>query len=112
MLSGLVDNIISELEEIELWFEQQSTFYFYDSSVLIAYDAVNLEQGPFPLANPVPETRVRIADFAHVSPNLERTKDMNYLQGFKELIATFRNLDIKRKQIYHNANRLHKNKRR
>lgn len=84
--SGLVHGILEQLGKISSWFERQTLYQFYGSSILIAYDAQSLEKGE------KPEVRVRMIDFSHSLPNTEGCKDNNYAIGLEKLISAFHSL--------------------
>lgn len=81
----LLLNVLSELNAIRLWFEDQRHFLFYATSLLIVYDAEYLlnEQN-----NTNPNVRIRMIDFAHVYP-AHGSRDSNYLEGLGNLIKIF-----------------------
>lgn len=81
----LLLNVLSELNAIRLWFEEQRHFLFYATSLLIVYDADYLlnEQN-----NTNPNVRIRMIDFAHVYP-AHGSRDSNYLEGLGNLVKIF-----------------------
>lgn len=89
-----IKETIRKFEEIKRWFEQQTTYHFYSSSLIVSYEAnlaellqtiqedkASLEQ--FEISNLV---RITMADFAHVFPAVENSLDENYLYGLNRLI--------------------------
>ena len=83
---GLVDKILSYLKKFRSWVERQRRYHFYGSSILIAYDAYDLQ------LNQDVKLRVRMIDFNHALPNTEATKDENYCTGLAKLMKVFENL--------------------
>lgn len=67
-----IDAWLPKLRAILSWFESQTSFHFYSSSVLLIYDAKGSE------------TDVRLVDFAHTEA--ASTTDENYLFGLKTLV--------------------------
>lgn len=76
-----VKQTIDGLECIQRWFEKQSTYHFYSSSVIVVYNA--LAEGDATKSTPV---RVKMADFAHSFPAANGNRDENYLFGLNNLI--------------------------
>jgi inositol-polyphosphate multikinase len=70
---GGLKGILAQLLELKSWFEDQTLFHFYSTSVLIAY-----EKGG-------KAARVKLVDFAHVMEG-EGTIDHNFLGGLCSLI--------------------------
>ena len=58
------------------WFNKQTTYHFYSSSVIVVYDAELQDTSSI---------RIKIADFAHVFP-AENKRDDNYLYGLNNLV--------------------------
>lgn len=89
---SLVQQILSQLDPIVTWFETQTQFHFYASSILIVYDAQALKESwndgkldSPELSQPeLLKTRVSMIDFAHVNPG-EGSIDQNYLFGLHSL---------------------------
>ena len=91
--SGLVDSILQRLREIRSWFERQKRFQFYDSSILVTYDAKRLaeavtrgEQTSFCEAVPA---QVIMIDFDKVVSAEADRRDENYLSGLRNIIFIF-----------------------
>ena len=100
-----IKETIKKFEEIKKWFEKQTTYHFYSSSLIVIYEA-NLEDI---LNNNHPSNdqqsndndndntnesilnenknlvRIVMADFAHVFPARDQL-DTNYLFGINRLI--------------------------
>ena len=76
----VIKETIKQLEKIKNWFEKQKTYHFYASSILVVYEADQIEEND--LENKV---RVKLIDFAHVFPAND-THDENVLFGLKRLI--------------------------
>lgn len=76
----LLPPLIERLESIRAWFEGQSDFRFYGSSLLFVYDSSREE----------PVVDVRMIDFAHVWPIAAHEKphgrDSGYLLGITRII--------------------------
>ena len=66
------------LEQMQRWFQSQTTYHFYASSVILAYDAIS-----DPTVNSI---RVKLVDFAHLSPAKDSACDENFLYGLNSLI--------------------------
>lgn len=81
----LLSSVLSGLHAIRHWFEEQRHFLFYATSLLIVYDADQLEK-----KNSNLNVRVRMIDFAHVCP-AHGSRDSNYLEGLGNLIKILEN---------------------
>ena len=93
-----VRETIKKFESIKNWFEKQTSYHFYSSSLIVIYEAnlaesiqqLNEEKklttatssSSDALSNSV---RITMADFAHVFP-ASNTHDDNYLYGLNRLI--------------------------
>lgn len=93
---------IKKFEEIKKWFEKQTTYHFYSSSLIVVYEAnlaeliqtsesvnnnnsnvsASSDQYLIDISNSV---RITMADFAHVFP-ADKSRDENYLYGLNRLI--------------------------
>lgn len=72
----LIPPLLDRLREIESWFESQSDFRFYGSSLLFVYDSSSSQ----------PKLDVRMIDFAHVWPITEPNgRDDGYLLGLRNI---------------------------
>jgi len=89
----IIEAWLPKLKAILCWFEHQTLFHFYSSSILLIYDAKGsgtscLRSGWGPLflcsRRPRPASDVRLVDFAHAEPAL--TLDENYLFGLRTLL--------------------------
>lgn len=80
----LISEILLKIRQIREFFENQSEFAFYSSSVLVAYDAAFLDES---VALPRNSAWIRacMIDFAHVFPLPAGCLDQNYLFGLKNL---------------------------
>lgn len=76
----LLSEVLSQLNAVRLWFEEQRHFLFYATSLLFVYDADLLKKGCNIL-----NVRIRMIDFAHVFPAHD-SRDSNYLEGLCKLI--------------------------
>lgn len=70
---GGSNGILAQLLELKSWFEDQTLFHFYSTSVLISYD------------NGGTAARVKLVDFAHAVEG-EGIIDHNFLGGLCSLI--------------------------
>lgn len=77
--------ILTQLNSIRLWFEEQRHFLFYATSLLLVYDAESTRK-----ENGVLNVRIRMIDFAHVYP-AHGSRDSNYLDGLCKLIQIIEN---------------------
>jgi len=68
----IIEAWLPKLKAILCWFEHQTLFHFYSSSILLIYDAKGSASD------------VRLVDFAHAEPAL--TLDENYLFGLRTLL--------------------------
>ena len=75
--------ILSRLNELEAFFSKQTSYHFFSSSLLLAYDAKYMDN--------IDKTRVIFADFAHVFPGNNQI-DENYLYGLQRLIFYLKEL--------------------
>uniref|UniRef100_A0A1D1XSB5 Inositol polyphosphate multikinase n=1 Tax=Anthurium amnicola TaxID=1678845 RepID=A0A1D1XSB5_9ARAE len=75
---GGSDGILAQLLELKAWFEDQTIFHFYSSSVLVAYENDTTELGRL-LA------KVKLVDFAHVFEG-DGIIDHNFLGGLCSFI--------------------------
>ncbi|XP_050072055.1 inositol hexakisphosphate kinase 3-like [Anopheles maculipalpis] len=102
----LLDQLLHDLYLIRDWARKQTNFRLYSSSVLLVYDAAQLEDKPAAEENrsePQRErltnsngtlltARARMIDFAHAFPTEScevDTVDENYLQGVDSLVEIF-----------------------
>ncbi|KAG6492630.1 inositol polyphosphate multikinase IPK2-like [Zingiber officinale] len=78
---GAADGVLAQLQEIKAWFEEQTIFHFYSTSILLIYEkdaaaaAVGRSSG----------VRVKLVDFAHVVEG-NGIIDHNFLGGLSSLI--------------------------
>ena len=82
-----IKETIKKFEEIKNWFEKQTTYHFYSSSLIVIYEA-NLEDilnNNHPSNDQQNLVRIVMADFAHVFPARDQL-DTNYLFGINRLI--------------------------
>lgn len=84
-LTKLVQGFSSQLDHIRRYFQTQTHYHFYSSSVLLAYDAETLTNDE----DKYPFLRVSLIDFAHVTPANGQV-DLNYLQGITNLWTLFK----------------------
>ena len=82
-----IKETIKKFEEIKKWFEKQTTYHFYSSSLIVIYEAnlediLNNNHASNDQQNLV---RIVMADFAHVFPARDQL-DTNYLFGINRLI--------------------------
>ncbi|PKA56926.1 Inositol polyphosphate multikinase beta [Apostasia shenzhenica] len=75
---GGSEGVLAQLLELKAWFEDQTLFHFYSTSVLVAYD--NCDHG-----QSQGRPRVRLVDFAHVLEG-DGVIDHNFLGGICSLI--------------------------
>jgi hypothetical protein len=76
---------LEKLNQIKQWFEEQTTYCFYASSILILYDG-EVEDG---------EVVVKMIDFAHTQKS-KKKKDESYLFGLNHLTSTLQDIvDLK-----------------
>jgi hypothetical protein len=94
----VVRETIKKFESIKNWFEKQTSYHFYSSSLIVIYEA-NLAESIQQLNEEKKQTtatssssdalsnsvRITMADFAHVFP-ASNTHDDNYLYGLNRLI--------------------------
>ena len=73
---GAVRETIRRLQAVREWFERQTTYHFYSSSVIVVYGAEGGADTP---------VRVKMADFAHVFP-AEGVRDESVLFGVSNLV--------------------------
>lgn len=78
-----ISDTIKELENIRTWFNKQTTYHFYSSSIIVVYDAESEEHDS--------SVRIKIADFAHVFP-AGNERDENYLYGLNNLVEHLKKL--------------------
>ncbi|KAL2478976.1 Inositol polyphosphate multikinase beta [Forsythia ovata] len=71
--------ILSQLLELKAWFEDQTIYHFYSSSVLIMYEKEFASNGKSPRAE------IKLIDFAHVYEG-QGVIDHNFLGGLCSLI--------------------------
>ncbi|XP_054792426.1 inositol polyphosphate multikinase beta-like [Prosopis cineraria] len=76
---GGSSGILAQLFELKAWFEVQTIFHFYSSSVLIMFEKESVLNGKSPGAT------VKLVDFAHVVEG-EGVIDHNFLGGLCSLI--------------------------
>eukprot|EP00005_Dracoamoeba_jomungandri_P001168 CAMPEP_0174259474 /NCGR_PEP_ID=MMETSP0439-20130205/8290_1 /TAXON_ID=0 /ORGANISM="Stereomyxa ramosa, Strain Chinc5" /LENGTH=818 /DNA_ID=CAMNT_0015343371 /DNA_START=37 /DNA_END=2493 /DNA_ORIENTATION=- len=103
---------LEKLYKIQEWFEEQTEFNFYSSSILLLYDGSvpfveewtddlkELYISDTPYSNEKEETRkkfvdVRMVDFAHVTsfPPESDALDTNYLEGLKIVIKLLKEME-------------------
>lgn len=70
-----IKDTIKKFESIQAWFDKQSTYHFYSSSVIVVYNADGKDDS----------VRIKLADFAHVFPANDK-RDDNYLYGLNNLV--------------------------
>ena len=103
MQCGVVTSILTQLRNIDSWFEKQRHFRFFDSSIYITYDAKNLgtyyeenksklERGEIAQCLVGIPVKVRMIDFGKVVQDTTDGLDENYLSGLRSLIYIFENL--------------------
>lgn len=75
---------ISQLQQLEQWFQAQREFYFYSSSVLLIYegDAETEEEA---------RVTIKLVDFAHTFAS-DGKKDTNFVGGISALIEALTNV--------------------
>ncbi|GBG87031.1 hypothetical protein CBR_g44488 [Chara braunii] len=85
--------VIAQLKELEKWFQTQTHFHFYSSSVLIIYDGIPEPADAGVTGDHPPDGRrrkrkvsVHLIDFAHVV-NGGGSVDVNFLHGLQSLIC-------------------------
>lgn len=83
-LEKLVQGFTEQLDHIRLYFQTQTHYHFYSSSVLLAYDAETLTNDD---KNPL--LKLSLIDFAHVT-SAGGEIDFNYLEGITNLWTLFR----------------------
>lgn len=111
-----IKETIRKFEEIKAWFEKQTTYHFYASSLIVIYEAfledmineqklkkklnqssnslideANNNSNDLVIANHLNSVRIVMADFAHVFP-ANNTLDTNYLYGLNRLIDHLKRL--------------------
>lgn len=79
-----IKETIKKFESIQRWFEKQTTYHFYSSSVLVVYNADG-EQ------NQAENIRIKLADFAHVFP-ANNNRDDNCLFGLNKIVELLNSL--------------------
>uniref|UniRef100_A0A4Y0BDU1 Kinase n=1 Tax=Anopheles funestus TaxID=62324 RepID=A0A4Y0BDU1_ANOFN len=96
----LLEHFLHDLHLIRDWAHQQTTYRLYSSSVLLVYDAAQLDESKqskqqresLTNSHGTPSVRARMIDFAHAFPTEtpdEDTVDENYLQGVDSLVDIF-----------------------
>eukprot|EP01126_Amoeba_proteus_P013784 TRINITY_DN1590_c0_g1_i17.p1 TRINITY_DN1590_c0_g1~~TRINITY_DN1590_c0_g1_i17.p1 ORF type:complete len:868 (-),score=278.55 TRINITY_DN1590_c0_g1_i17:163-2766(-) len=70
---------VNQMERLVSWWEQQTSFSTYSSSLLVVYDG----------ASPVPVVTVKVIDFAHVINLDGNSKDENFLFGLRSNLRIF-----------------------
>jgi len=87
--------ILTRIERILKWFEQQTHFRFYSSSLLIVYEG--MESVPSSSLSPSNDTKsadpiadVWMIDFGHVMTSEDGSKDHNYIYGLNSLLKVLR----------------------
>ncbi|XP_058092820.1 inositol polyphosphate multikinase beta-like [Magnolia sinica] len=75
---GGSSGILAQLLELKAWFEDQTIYHFYSSSVLMMYEKDAVEAGKS-------NAKVKLVDFAHVLEG-EGVIDHNFLGGLCSLI--------------------------
>ena len=82
---------IKNFESIQRWFERQTTYHFYSSSVIVVYNAIDCETDSTDHNNTKQSSpvQIKIADFAHVFPAND-IRDENYLFGINNLVEHLR----------------------
>lgn len=98
---GVVDNFLYQLRLLESWFERQRFFRFYQSSLVLFYDAIILHKflidtpkwTPFSdERNPAVPVKVLMVDFDNVFVDTEDKPDENCLSAIRSLISVFENM--------------------
>ena len=97
-----IKETIKNIESIRRWFEKQTTYHFYSSSVFVVYES-NLEDILIknPSFNTASRVRTKLIDFAHVFP-ASNTRDENYLYGLDKLIEHLKHL-LKKEYVFKDA---------
>ena len=80
---------IRQINDIKKFFEKQTLYHFYSSSVIVVYEGnlqnlLNNDKTNQVEVNKL--IRVKMVDFAHVIPGKNQV-DENYLQGLESLIS-------------------------
>ncbi|KAL1115001.1 hypothetical protein AAG570_007824, partial [Ranatra chinensis] len=90
----LRDKFIEKLEELLQWWQIQRIYHIYSSSILLLYDAQDLEQYlvKTKALESLPLVRVYMIDFAHTFPAYDHQVDHNYINGLCSLIQILKNL--------------------
>ena len=70
---NIIRETIEKLQSFRRWFEKQTTYHFFASSIIIAYNATGKE-------NQNTDVRIKLVDFAHVFPANDK-RDDNFLSG-------------------------------
>eukprot|EP00249_Psilotum_nudum_P034593 c53842_g1_i1 orf=220-1155(+) len=86
---GSIKGIIHQLLELKKWFEQQTQYHFYSSSILFIYecDPPCSNLGGETIHSPLQLVPlVKMIDFAHVLVG-QNCLDENFLEGLKSLIC-------------------------
>lgn len=85
--SVVISQFLERLQQLLFYFEEQSEFLFFASSLLFVYDA---EPTILPSGKSWYRTDIFIIDFGHVFPITNAVdKDFGYLFGLQRLIAEF-----------------------
>eukprot|EP01026_Neomeris_dumetosa_P083656 TRINITY_DN97429_c0_g1_i3.p1 TRINITY_DN97429_c0_g1~~TRINITY_DN97429_c0_g1_i3.p1 ORF type:complete len:334 (+),score=31.30 TRINITY_DN97429_c0_g1_i3:61-1002(+) len=81
---GGPQGVVSQLRELQRWFNNQTYYHLYSSSVLILYEgeAKSQEQA---------KVKVKLIDFAHTFGNMG-SKDENYIAGLTALVKQLTNV--------------------
>jgi len=75
----ILEAMLPSLSQIREYFRKQTDFKFYGSSILFVYDG----------ANPQPNVRVKMVDFAHTNKVQDYGLDESYLAGLDNVIWYF-----------------------
>lgn len=88
--TDIIKEILKKLKKLETFFSKQTSYHFYSSSLLIAYegkpDDTDLNNNATAIISlDDKNVRVILADFAHVFPGNSKI-DVNYLTSLRRLI--------------------------
>jgi hypothetical protein len=85
--TGIYKKALEKLNKIKEWFEEQTMYCFYASSILIIYDGESEDDNQ--------EVLVKMIDFAHTQKS-KKKKDDSYLFGLNHLTSTLQDIvDLK-----------------
>lgn len=79
---------LNSLRGIEEFFERQTTYHVYASSLLFVYDGAFLQNLDLNQSKSEDWVRLKMIDFAHVFP-ANGAKDENFIFGLKNLLKIF-----------------------